>query len=82
MITEGVIPIAARDLLRVVGSCVVASAIAGGLIMVWGVESPVPHGGMFVVPLFTHPLLFCGAGDRYGDLRRHAVVVEETGDRT
>ena len=27
--------------------------------MVWGVESPVPHGGMFVVPLFTHPLLFC-----------------------
>ena len=37
MITEGVIPIAARDLLRVVGSCVVASAVAGGLIMVWGV---------------------------------------------
>lgn len=59
MITEGVIPIAARDLLRVVGSCVVASAVAGSLIMVWGVESPVPHGGMFVVPLFTHPLLFC-----------------------
>ena len=49
----------ARDLLRVVGSCVVASAVAGGLIMTWGVESPVPHGGMFVVPLFTHPLLFC-----------------------
>ena len=48
-----------RDLLRVVGSCVVASAVAGGLIMTWGVESPVPHGGMFVVPLFTHPLLFC-----------------------
>ncbi|WP_028715806.1 PTS fructose transporter subunit IIC [Pantoea ananatis] len=59
MITEGVIPIAARDLLRVVGSCVVASAVAGGLIMVWGVEAPVPHGGMFVVPLFTKPWLFC-----------------------
>lgn len=59
MITEGVIPIAARDLLRVVASCVVASAIAGGLIMVWGVEAPVPHGGMFVVPLFTKPLMFC-----------------------
>lgn len=59
MITEGVIPIAARDLLRVVGSCVVASAVAGGLIMVWGVEAPVPHGGMFVVPLFTKPGLFC-----------------------
>ncbi|KGD83491.1 PTS fructose transporter subunit IIC [Pantoea stewartii subsp. indologenes] len=59
MITEGVIPIAARDLFRVVGSCVVASAVAGGLIMVWGVEAPVPHGGMFVVPLFTKPGLFC-----------------------
>ncbi|WP_017801223.1 PTS fructose transporter subunit IIC [Winslowiella toletana] len=59
MITEGVIPIAARDLLRVVASCVVASSIAGGLIMVWGVEAPVPHGGMFVVPLFTKPLMFC-----------------------
>ncbi|MCK0555143.1 PTS fructose transporter subunit IIC [Pantoea ananatis] len=59
MITEGVIPIAARDLLRVVGSCVVASAVAGGLIMVWGVEAPVPHGGMFVVPIFTKPWLFC-----------------------
>ncbi|WP_455844576.1 PTS fructose transporter subunit IIC [Pantoea agglomerans] len=59
MITEGVIPIAARDLFRVVGSCVVASAIAGGLIMVWGVGAPVPHGGMFVVPLFTKPWLFC-----------------------
>ncbi|XXN62728.1 PTS fructose transporter subunit IIC [Enterobacter ludwigii] len=59
MITEGVIPIAARDLFRVVGSCVVASAIAGGLIMVWGVGAPVPHGGMFVVPLFEKPWLFC-----------------------
>lgn len=58
MITEGVIPIAARDLFRVVFSCVVASAIAGGLIMSWGVEAPVPHGGLFVVPLFTHPWLF------------------------
>ncbi|WP_405154361.1 PTS fructose transporter subunit IIC [Paenibacillus sp. FSL K6-0108] len=58
MVTEGVIPIAARDLVRVVTSCVIGSAIAGGLIMIWGVEAPVPHGGLFVVPLFTHPWLF------------------------
>lgn len=58
MITEGVIPIAARDLVKVVGSCVLGSFVAGGLIMTWGVEAPVPHGGMFVVPLFTHPWLF------------------------
>ena len=66
MITEGVIPIAARDLLRVVGSCVVASAVAGGLIMVWGVESP-------VLP---------GAGYRHGDLWRDAFTLEETGNGT
>ena len=71
------IPIAARDLLRVVGSCVVASAVAGGLIMTWGVESPVPHGGMFVVPLFTHPLLFCLSGDWHRDLRCDALAVEK-----
>lgn len=58
MITEGVIPIAARDLVKVVGSCVLGSFIAGGLIMSWGVEAPVPHGGMFVVPIFTRPWLF------------------------
>lgn len=61
MITEGVIPIAARDLFRVVLSCVIGSAIAGGLIMTWSVETPVPHGGLFVVPLFTHPWLFTAA---------------------
>lgn len=58
MITEGVIPIAARDLLRVVTSCVIGSFVAGGLIMTWGVEAPVPHGGMFVVPIFNQPLMF------------------------
>lgn len=59
MITEGVIPIAARDLVRVVFSCVCGSAIAGGLSMVWGCGSPVPHGGMLTVPLFDRPLMFC-----------------------
>jgi len=59
MITEGVIPIAARDLVRVVFSCVCGSAIAGGLSMIWDVGSPVPHGGMLSVPLFTNPGKFC-----------------------
>lgn len=61
MITEGVIPIAARDLIRVVFSCVVGSSIAGGLSMIWGCGSPVPHGGMLSVPLFTNPVKFCVA---------------------
>lgn len=59
MITEGVIPIAARDLVRVVFSCCCGSAVAGALCMVWGTEQVVPHGGMLTVPLMTHPGLFC-----------------------
>lgn len=59
MITEGVIPIAARDLVRVVVSCVCGSAVAGGLCMVWNVGAPVPHGGMLTVPLFDNPGMFC-----------------------
>ncbi|WP_270820203.1 PTS fructose transporter subunit IIC [[Eubacterium] hominis] len=61
MITEGVIPIAARDLFRVVFACVCGSAVAGGLCMVWGTGSPIPHGGMLTVPLFTNPMMFCVA---------------------
>lgn len=59
MITEGVIPIAAVDIVRVVASCTTGAAIGGGFSMMWGVGSPVPSGGMFIVPAMTHPLLFC-----------------------
>jgi fructose PTS system EIIBC or EIIC component len=59
MITEGVIPIAAVDIVRVVVSCTTGAAIGGGLSMMWGVGSPVPSGGMFIVPAMNHPLLFC-----------------------
>jgi PTS system fructose-specific IIC component len=58
MITEGVIPIAAVDLIRVVASCTFGAAIGGGLSMTWHVASPVPSGGMFIVPAMNHPLLF------------------------
>lgn len=61
MITEGVIPVAARDLVRVVVSCCIGSAVGGALCMVWGTASPVTHGGLLTVPLFEHPLLFCAA---------------------
>ncbi|HHY41779.1 MAG TPA: PTS fructose transporter subunit IIC [Thermoanaerobacterales bacterium] len=56
MITEGVIPIAARDLVRVVFSCVVGSALAGGLSMSWGVSSQLPNGGFIAFPFFNKPL--------------------------
>lgn len=59
MITEGVIPIAAVDPIRVIASCTTGAAIGGGLSMLWGVGSPVPSGGMFIVPAMTNPLMFC-----------------------
>lgn len=65
MITEGVIPIAAVDPLRVIFSCSTGAAVGGALIMLLGVESPVPSGGMFIVPAMNHPLSFLialGAG--------------------
>lgn len=58
MITEGVIPIAAVDPIRVILSCTTGAAVGGGLSMLWGVQSPVPSGGMFIVPAMNEPLLF------------------------
>lgn len=58
MITEGVIPIAARDIIRVVTSCSLGSAIGGGLSMALGVGSTVPHGGLLVIPLMIEPMYF------------------------
>ncbi|MFC6181344.1 PTS fructose transporter subunit IIC [Lactiplantibacillus daowaiensis] len=58
MITEGVIPLAAVDLIRMVVACSIGAAVGGGLSMTWGVESPVPSGGLFIVPAMNKPLLF------------------------
>src|SRR5699024_3723320 len=58
MITEGVIPIAARDLVRVVVSCSLGSAIAGGMALSLGVGSTIPHGGMLITPLVIEPMYF------------------------
>lgn len=50
-ISEGAIPYAARDPLRVIPALVVGSACAGALSMLFGVELRVPHGGAFVLPI-------------------------------
>lgn len=57
-ITEGAIPFAAADPLRVLTSCIVGSAIAGGLTQLWKINLPAPHGGIFVAALANHALLF------------------------
>ena len=47
-ITEGAIPFAAADPLRVIPACVVGSAIAGALSMAFNCTLMAPHGGIFV----------------------------------
>jgi fructose PTS system EIIBC or EIIC component len=48
-ISEGAIPFAAADPLRVIPSNLVGGAVTGALIMAFGVESRAPHGGVFVL---------------------------------
>lgn len=57
-ITEGAIPFAASDPLRVLTSCILGSAVAGGLTQLWKINVPAPHGGIFVAALANHALLF------------------------
>ncbi len=47
-ITEGAIPFAASDPLRVIPACAIGSAVAGALSAAFGCSVPAPHGGVFV----------------------------------
>lgn len=56
-ITEGAIPFAAADPLRVIPSVMIGSAVAGAMSMAFGIGLRAPHGGIFVVPLVEHGVL-------------------------
>ncbi|OLS99897.1 hypothetical protein BJF90_37385 [Pseudonocardia sp. CNS-004] len=55
-VTEGAIPFAAADPLRVLPSLLAGSAVTGGLSAAFGVAAATPHGGIFVLPLVGNPL--------------------------
>lgn len=55
-ITEGAIPFAAADPIRVIPSCVIGSATAGALSMFFGCALRAPHGGIFVLPVISNPI--------------------------
>ncbi|GAA0514248.1 fructose-specific PTS transporter subunit EIIC [Saccharopolyspora thermophila] len=57
-ITEGAIPFAAGDPLRVIPSIVIGSATTGALSMTFGATLRAPHGGIFVLPLVGNPLMY------------------------
>lgn len=54
-ITEGAIPFAAADPLRVIPSAMAGSALTGALSMVFHATSRAPHGGIWVIGLIGHP---------------------------
>lgn len=57
-ITEGAIPFAAADPLRVIPSAMAGGAVTGALTMAFGSTLRAPHGGVFVVPLIGSPLQY------------------------
>lgn len=57
-ITEGAIPFAASDPLKVIPACVIGSGIAGALSSFFGCTLNAPHGGIFVLPVIGQPLWY------------------------
>ena len=57
-ITEGAIPFAAADPIRVLPSCIIGAGTAGALSMFFECTLRAPHGGIFVVPTIGNPLLY------------------------
>ena len=70
-ISEGAIPFAAADPGHVLPSCIIGSAIAGGLSAAFGCTSPAPHGGAWVAAVIGNPamwLVACLVGSVVGCL--------------
>ncbi|RII35439.1 PTS fructose transporter subunit IIC [Clostridium chromiireducens] len=60
-ISEGAIPFAAADPIRVLPSCIIGSAVAGALSMAFGCALRAPHGGIFVIAIVSNPLAYLAA---------------------
>ena len=57
-ISEGAIPFASADPIRVIVSCVIGSAVAGSLSMLFNCTLMAPHGGIFVLPVVGNAALY------------------------
>lgn len=60
-ISEGAIPYAAADPGHVLPSCIIGSAIAGGLSALFGCTLPAPHGGIWVIAVIGNPLMYAAS---------------------
>ena len=88
-ISEGAIPFAAKDPLRVIPACMLGGAITGALSMLVGAKLMAPHGGIFVLMIpnaITPVFLYLGAivvgslitGLSYAMIKRGATQVPVT----
>ncbi|MFM6974849.1 MAG: PTS fructose transporter subunit IIC, partial [Agromyces sp.] len=57
-ITEGAIPFAAADPVRVIPSIMIGSAVTGAIVGLFGNELRAPHGGIWVIGLVSNPLTY------------------------
>ena len=88
-ITEGALPYVITDITRVIPSCIAGSALAGLLSSVFGCTLPAPHGGIFVLPVVGHPLLYCvaiGGGSMFtalilGILKKRRKTIQLKSDK-
>lgn len=60
-ISEGAIPYAAADPGHVLPSCIIGSAIGGGLSALFGCTLPAPHGGIWVIAVIGNPLMYAAS---------------------
>ena len=57
-VTEGALPFALKDPLRVVPACMAGSSLAGYLAILFDCECPAPHGGLFLIAVIENPVGF------------------------
>lgn len=60
-ISEGALPFVAADPARVIISSVIGGALAGAICMGFGIALQAPHGGLFVIPFVSKPILYLSA---------------------
>ena len=81
-VTEGAIPYAAADPIRVLPSCVIGAALAGALSMTFGCALRAPHGGIFVFPVVDHAVMYVvalAAGSIVGAIILSLLKKDRTG---
>ena len=60
-ISEGALPFVAADPMRVIISSILGGATAGAISMGLGITLQAPHGGLFVIPFVSQPLMYLGS---------------------